>query len=73
MEWKRNSLMDTILYVGDSHDIKNLVYESGRKIDPVQNGMIALNAIAESRNLYQAVIIENDLPLMDPSLSLIHI
>ena len=73
MEWKRNSLMDTILYVGDSHDIKSLVYESGRKIDPVQNGMIALNAIAESRNLYQAVIIENDLPLMDPSLSLIHI
>ena len=74
--------MDTILYVGDSQDIKELLYESGRKIDPVQNGMIALNAVSESQNRYQAVIIENDLPLMDPSnlikqikhyLSLIHI
>ena len=59
--------MDTILYVGDSQDIKELLYESGRKIDPVQNGMIALNAVSESQNRYQAVIIENDLPLMDPS------
>ena len=59
--------MDTILYVGDFHDIKELVYGSGRKIDPVQNGMIALNAVSESHNRYQAVIIENDLPLMDPS------
>ena len=67
MERKRNSPMDTILYVGDSHDIKELLYESGRKIDPVQNGMIALNAVSESQNRYQAVIIENDLPLMDPS------
>ena len=67
MELKRNSPMDTILYVGDSQDIKELLYESGRKIDPVQNGMIALNAVSESQNRYQAVIIENDLPLMDPS------
>ena len=56
--------MDTILYVGDSQDIKELLYGSGRKIDPVQNGMIALNAVSESQNRYQAVIIE---------LSLIHI
>ena len=59
--------MDTVLYVGDSNDIKELIYESGRKIDPVQNGMIALNAVSESHNRYQAVIIENELPLMDPS------
>ena len=36
--------MDTVLYVGDSFDIKQTVTESDKKIDAVQNGMIALNA-----------------------------
>ena len=65
MELKRNSPMDTILYVGDSQDIKELLYESGRKIDPVQNGMIALSAIQTQD--FDAVIIEDQLPLMTPT------
>jgi DNA-binding NtrC family response regulator len=59
--------MDTILYVGDSHDIKQILTESNKKIDPVQNGMIALNALSDSANKYTAVIIEDQLPLMDSS------
>ena len=59
--------MDTILYVGDYRDIKNLISESKNKIDAVQNGMIALNALSDSANKYNAVIIEDQLPLMDPS------
>ena len=59
--------MDTILYVGDSQDIKNIISESNNKIDAVQNGMIALNALSDSENKYSAVIIEDQLPLMDPS------
>ena len=59
--------MDTILYVGDFQDIKNLISESKNKIDAVQNGMIALNALSDSANKYSAVIIEDQLPLMDPS------
>ena len=54
--------MDPILYVGDSFDIKQVLNESGKKIDAVQNGMIALNALSDSENRYSAVI-----------LSLIHI
>ena len=59
--------MDPILYVGDSFDIKQVLNESGKKIDSVQNGMIALNALSDSENKYSAVIIEDQLPLMDPS------
>ena len=60
-------MIDPILYVGDSIDIKQILNESGKKIDAVQNGMIALNALADSENRYSAVIIEDQLPLMDPS------
>ena len=60
-------MTDPILYVGDSIDIKQILNESGKKIDTVQNGMIALNALADSENRYSAVIIEDQLPLMDPS------
>ena len=59
--------MDPILYVGDSFDIKQVLNESGKKIDAVQNGMIALNALSDSENKYSAVMIEDQLPLMDPS------
>ena len=59
--------MDPILYVGDSFDIKQVLNEYGKKIDAVQNGMIALNALSDSANKYSAVIIEDQLPLMDPS------
>ena len=60
-------MLDPILYVGDSFDVKRVLNESGKKIDEVQNGMIALNALADSANRYSAVIIEDQLPLMDPS------
>ena len=60
-------MTDPILYVGDSSDIKNILVESNKKIDAVQNGMIALNALSDSENRYSAVIIEDQLPLMDPS------
>ena len=59
--------MDTILYVGDSYDIKQVLADSDKKIDAVQNGMIALNALSDRANKYGAVIIEDQLPLMDPS------
>ncbi len=59
--------MDPILYVGDSFDIKQVLNESDKKIDAVQNGMIALNALSDSENKFSAVIIEDQLPLMDPS------
>ena len=59
--------MDTILYVGDSYDVKEVLSGSDRSIDAVQNGMIALNALSDSANKYSAVIIEDQLPLMDPS------
>ena len=59
--------MDPILYVGDSFDIKQVLNEASKKIDAVQNGMIALNALSDSENKYSAVIIEDQLPLMDPS------
>ena len=59
--------MDTVLYVGDSFDIKQTVTESDKKIDAVQNGIIALNALSDRANKYSAVIIEDQLPLMDPS------
>ena len=59
--------MDTILYVGDSYDVKEVLAGSNRRIDAVQNGMIALNALSDSANKYSAVIIEDQLPLMDPS------
>ena len=62
--------MDTILYVGDSYDIKEIIAGSDKKIDAVQNGMIALNALSDSANKYSAVIIEDNLPLMDCSSSL---
>ena len=65
MERKRNSPMDTILYVGDSHDIKELLYGSGRKIDPVQNGMIALSAVQTGN--FDTIVIEDQLPLMTPT------
>lgn len=60
-------MIDPILYVGDSFDVKQILNESGKEIDAVQNGMIALNALADSENRYSAVIIEDQLPLMDPS------
>ena len=60
-------MTDPILYVGDSLDIKQILNESSKKIDAVQNGMIALNALSDSENKYSAVIIEDQLPLMDPS------
>jgi len=60
-------MTDPILYVGDSLDIKQIINESDKKIDAVQNGMIALNALSDSANKYSAVIIEDQLPLMDPS------
>ena len=60
-------MIDPILYVGDSPDIKQIVNESDKKIEAVQNGMIALNALSDSANKYSAVIIEDQLPLMDPS------
>jgi len=59
--------MDTILYVGDSYDVKEILSCSDKRIDAVQNGMIALNALSDSANKYSAVIIEDQLPLMDPS------
>ena len=60
-------MADPILYVGDSLDIKQILNESSKQIDAVQNGMIALNAPSDSANKYSAVIIEDQLPLMDPS------
>ena len=60
-------MIDPILYVGDSFDVKQILNDSDKKIDAVQNGMIALNALADSENRYSAVIIEDQLPLMDPS------
>ena len=60
-------MTDPILYVGDSLDIKQILNESSKQIDAVQNGMIALNALSDSANKYSAVIIEDQLPLMDPS------
>ena len=60
-------MTDPILYVGDSLDIKQILNQSSKKIDAVQNGMIALNALSDSANKYSAVIIEDQLPLMDPS------
>ncbi len=60
-------MTDPILYVGDSLDVKQILNESNKKIDAVQNGMIALNALSDSANKYSAVIIEDQLPLMDPS------
>jgi len=60
-------MTDPILYVGDSLDIKQILNESSKKIDAVQNGMIALNALSDGANKYSAVIIEDQLPLMDPS------
>ena len=60
-------MTDPILYVGDSLDIKQIINDSNKKIDAVQNGMIALNALSDSANKYSAVIIEDQLPLMDPS------
>ena len=60
-------MADPILYVGDSLDIKQILNESSKQIDAVQNGMIALNALSDSANKYSAVIIEDQLPLMDPS------
>ena len=60
-------MADPILYVGDSLDIKQIINESGKRIDAVQNGMIALNALSDSANKYSAVMIEDQLPLMDPS------
>ena len=59
--------MDTVLYVGDSYDIKQILTNSDKKIDAVQNGMIAMNALSDSANNYGAVLIEDQLPLMDPS------
>ena len=59
--------MDPVLYVGDSYDIKQILNDSGKDIDAVQNGMIALNALSDIENRYSAVIIEDQLPLMDPS------
>lgn len=59
--------MDPVLYVGDSYDIKQILNDSGKDIDAVQNGMIALNALSDIENKYSAVIIEDQLPLMDPS------
>ena len=44
--------MDTILYVGDSYDVKEVLSGSDRRIDAVQNGMIALNALSDSCLLY---------------------
>ena len=55
-------MTDPILYVGDSLDIKQVLNESNKKIDAVQNGMIALNALSDSANKYSAVIIEDQLP-----------
>ena len=60
-------MTDPILYVGDSSDVKKILVECNKKIDAVQNGMIALNALSDSENKYSAVIIEDQLPLMDPS------
>jgi len=60
-------MTDPILYVGDSSDVKKVLVECNKKIDAVQNGMIALNALSDSENKYSAVIIEDQLPLMDPS------
>ena len=57
-------MTDPILYVGDSLDIKQVVSESNKKIDVVQNGMF-LNALSDSANKYSAVIIGDQLPLMD--------
>ena len=57
--------MDTVLYVGDSYDVKQILMESNKRIDSVQNGMIALNALSDRANKYSAVIIEDQLPLMD--------
>ena len=51
-------MADPILYVGDSIDIKQIVNESDKKIDAVQNGMIALNALSDSANKYSAVIMK---------------
>ena len=45
-------MIDPILYVGDSLDIKQILNESSKKIDAVQNGMIALNALSDSCLLY---------------------
>ena len=59
--------MDTVLYVGDSYDVKQILMESNKRIDSVQNGMIALNALSDRANKYSVVIIEDQLPLMDPS------
>ena len=57
--------MDPVLYVGDSYDIKKILNDSGKDIDAVQNGMIALSAIQTQD--YNVAIIENQLPLMKPN------
>ena len=49
-------MTDPILYVGDSLDIKQILNESSKKIDAVQNGMIALNALSDSANKYLSLI-----------------
>ena len=42
-----------------------MLQETGRTVDSVQNGMIAMNAL--SSNPYCAVVIEDQLPLISPS------
>lgn len=59
--------MNNILYVGNNKDVKQLINNSNYKIDTVQNGMIALNAVSENRSNYKCIIIEDQLPLMNPS------
>ena len=57
--------MQTILYVGNSKEMESMLQETGRTVDSVQNGMIAMNAL--SSNPYSAVVIEDQLPLISAS------
>ena len=59
--------MNNVLYVGNNKDVKQLINNSSYKIDTVQNGMIALNAVSETRLNYKCIIIEDQLPMMNPS------
>ena len=57
--------MIKVLYVGGSNNLIPDIPDSEIKIDHVQNGMIALSAIQTQS--FDAVIIENSLPLMKPT------
>ena len=57
--------MINVLYVNGTENILPGVKENGINLDHVQNGMIAISAVQSGD--FDAVIIEDELPLMTPS------